>query len=92
MAISNMTVLIGGSYTKSDSIQFVIDSIPFVSLVLFDDKKLQLLDTSTLPAVEYSPRLSESALSEFLSKNISVYKQFISSLNAECLPNFERFW
>lgn len=92
MAISNMTVLIGGGYTKSDSIQFVIDSIPFVSLVLFDDKKLQLLDTSTLPAVEYSPRLSESALSVFLSQNISVYKQFISSLNAECLPNFERFW
>ncbi len=92
MPIDKMTVLLGVGYTKYKSIQFVVDSIPFVSLVFFDDESFQLLDTSILPAVEYSPRLTESELGDFIAKNVSVYKQFISLLSTERLPTFKRFW
>ena len=74
--------------TTFPTLRFVLGSLDHVSLILYDDNKTQLADTSKIPFEIYSPKLVESELNKFLVKHTGRYWQYIHSGT----DDFEKFW
>ncbi|MBB1334003.1 hypothetical protein [Pseudoalteromonas sp. SR41-6] len=92
MTIKKMTVILGLDYSFTESFNYLLGNFPHLSLVMYDDSNMQILDMSSVPPIEYSPCLNERDLDQFFCNNLNRYKALVSKGVENSSVVFERFW